>query len=160
MRMRDILGHHSPKVMRRITGAVLAALLLLTSLPTQSASNVGATTTGINTPVQTAVAEQLSAFKSRNSAQAYSLVSDTFREKYKSPLRFATMMRLNHWELYNHSSYKFLGQSHVDGAEIQKVEITDKDGLPYIYLFRLSQSVSGSWLIDSVIMLDPAAQPV
>lgn len=157
--MPNIIGQHHPKVMGRIAGIALAALMLLTSLPTQSASNVS-TTSGINAPAQTVVAEQLSAFKLRNSQQAYAVMSDRFREKYKTPLKFTTMVRVNFWELYNHINYKFIGQSHIDGAEIQKVQVTGDDGLSYVYLFRLSPSPSGVWMIDDMIMLDPEAQPI
>lgn len=157
--MTSIIGQHHPKVMRRIASAALAAIFLLSSLPTHSASNV-TTTSGINAPAQTVVAEQLSAFKLRNSQQAYAVMSDRFREKYKTPLKFTTMVRVNFWELYNHINYKFIGQSHIDGAEIQKVQVTGDDGLSYVYLFRLSPSSAGVWMIDDMIMLDAKGQQI
>lgn len=157
--MRLIIGHHPLKVMQRISFAMLALVLFL-GTPVYAAANTSPTST-IPQQARTVVADQMSAFKTRNAAQAYAAISHTFKEKYKSPLRFATMMRLSHWELYSHSAYRFIGQSQAEqGVAIQKIEITSETGEAYIYLFRLSQETSGDWLIDNVIMLDPEAQPI
>ncbi len=154
-----MIKHHRSKVMRRFK---MSALALLTAAMTFPVSGWAASPSPsqAHDPIQTVVARQLSAFKARDSAQAYSVISNSFRAKYKTPLRFSTMVRLNFWELYNHAAYRFLGQNHTDQSEIQKVEITGEDHLPYVYLFRLSKSESGEWLIDDVIMLDPAAQAI
>ena len=147
------IGQVRPKVMSWIAGIFLAAFLF-------STFPVRAETPALTDPVQMVVAKQLSAFRDRNSTEAYAALSSAFQGKYKSPLRFATMMRLNFWELYNHASYRFLGRSHAGGFEIQKVEVKGEDDQSYVFLFRLVRSAAGDWQIDNVLMLDPDGQQI
>lgn len=159
LRIGFIIGYHPLKVMQRISFAIIA-FIFFSGLPVHAAANTSPTSS-IPQQARSVVADQMSAFKTRNATQAYASISHSFKEKYKSPLRFATMMRLHHWELYNHTAYRFIGQSQsAEGIAIQKVEITSETGEEYIYLFRLSQTEAGGWLIDNVIMLDPEAQPI
>ncbi len=159
--MDDIIGHGRPKVMRRMAAALLATLfVLLLSARPEAASTTATAATGARDDIQATVAQQLDAFKSRNSEQAYAVVSEKFREKYKTPLRFVTMMRVNFWGLYNHAGYRFLGQNGAgDDRTLQKVEITDDAGTSSIYLFGLTRSPTGEWLIETLIRLDPEGQP-
>lgn len=153
-----MIKHQAHKVMQRFAaqGLVLACLLCL-SLPAHANSPQPSLAAD---PIQSVVAQQLAAFKQRNSAQAYAVISQSFRSRYKTPLRFATMMRVNFWNLYSHATYRFLGQSHGDVSDIQKVEVTGEDLVPRIYLFRMTKAASGDWLIDDVLMLDPDAQAI
>ncbi len=111
-------------------------------------------------PVQLAVATELTAFKERDSSKAYELASPELQKKFSSALKFATMMRITYWEIYDHVSFKFLGRSSSDSHEIQKVEVTGSDGEPYIVLYKLVKDPSGKWLIDDLILLDHDAPPV
>lgn len=154
------IGQPVSKVMGRIRIAALLALTLL-SFSTISAPQAASTNSQTSDEtVQDVVARQLSAFRTRNAPEAYAVTSSSVREKYKSPLSFTTMMRVNFWDLYNHASYRFLGRNQLGDAEIQKVEVTGENKVPNIYLFRLTRAESGEWLIDNVIMLDPEAQPI
>lgn len=145
------IGQRRPKVMSWIAGLFLAALLF--TAPVQAADAPAAAD-----PIQMVVAKQMSAFRERNSGKAYEALSQAYQGKYKTPLGFVTMMRLNFWELYNHASYRFLGRTHSGSFEIQKVEVKDQDDVPYIFLFRLIHT-GKDWQIDNVLMLDPAGQP-
>ncbi len=111
-------------------------------------------------PVQLAVANELSAFKERNSDRAYELASPELRKKFSSALKYATMMRITYWEIYDHASFRFLTRSSAPTHEIQKVEVTSSDGRPYIVLYKLVKRHAGKWLIDDLILLDREAQPV
>lgn len=145
-----------------MAAALLATLLimLVTARP-EAASNTATAATGTKSDVQAAVARQLDAFRNRNSEQAYAVVSAKFREKYKTPLRFVTMMRVNFWGLYNHAGYRFLGDDSTgQDRSLQKVEVTDDTGRTTIYLFGLGRSDAGEWLIENFIMLAPDGQPV
>ena len=148
------IGQVRPKVMSWIAGIFLAAMLFSSSLTHAADAPV------LTDPVQMVVAKQLSAFRDRNSKAAYAGLSSSFQGKYKSPLRFATMMRLNFWELYNHASYRFLGRSHSAGFEIQKVEVKAEDDQAYVFLFKMVRSEKGDWQIDNVLMLDPDGQQI
>ena len=91
---------------------------------------------------------------------AYAGLSTASKEKYKSPLRFATSMRLNFWALYNHQSYRFLARSGDSQTEIQKVEVRGDDRVPHVFLFRMIKAENGTWLIDDVLMLENDGQPI
>ena len=172
--MTKIIGYASPKVMsglRIICLLCAMGLGLLTSLSAYAEDPQPAVVAAEITSVahqqalpevstRQVIEQQLAAFKARNSAEAYAVISPAFRNKYKSPLRFATMMRLQFWDLYNHSTYRFVGHNPAEPLEIQKVEVTGDDEIPRIYLYRLIRGADGHWLIDDVLMLDPDAQPI
>ena len=153
-----MIMHRKLKVMRRLGTLSLAVLSMLILSATAQANSPQPSLAA--DPIQSVVAKQLSAFKERDSAQAYAVISQSFRSKYQTPLRFATMMRLNFWNLYNHATYRFLGQNHNGSSEIQKVEVTGDDLVRRIYLFRMTKGESGDWLIDNVLMLDPEGQAI
>ena len=140
-----------PKVMTLIAGIILSLSVCLPA---------AAETPAATDPVQMVVARQMTAFRERNSDQAYQVLSKAYQTRYSSPLRFATAMRLQFWELYSHASYRFLGRNQAGNFEIQKVEVTGEDEKPYVFLFRMVRSDQGSWQIDNVLMLDPEGQGI
>ncbi len=157
------ISHPPAKVMSRVTGQLgkvllLALLICLTSLAAHATENVSARSPIAKDDVQLALERQLTAFKDRNSALAYAGLTAASKEKYKSPLRFATIMRLNFWTLYNHHSYRFLARTGDSKTEIQKVEIKADDRVPHVFLFRMVKAENGTWLIDDVLMLDAEGQ--
>ncbi len=162
----DIRISHLPqKVMSRIAGLgrgvlLLASLLCVLPLAAQATETVSVKSAVAKDDVQLALERQLAAFKDRNSALAYAGLSAASKEKYKSPLRFATIMRLNFWSLYNHHSYRFLARAGDSKTEIQKVEVRADDEVPHVFLFRMVQADNGTWLIDDVLMLENDGQPV
>ena len=151
--------------MSRIAGQLkkallLSALLCFMPLAVQATENVSVKSPIAKDDIQLALERQMTAFKDRNSSLAYAGLSTASKEKYKSPLRFATSMRLNFWALYNHQSYRFLARSGDSQTEIQKVEVRGDDRVPHVFLFRMIKAENGTWLIDDVLMLENDGQPI
>lgn len=165
MSMTIRISHLPRKVMSRIAGQcrqvlLFAALLCLLPLAVHATENVSVKSPVAKDDIQLALERQLTAFKDRNSALAYDGLSAASKEKYKSPLRFATIMRLNFWTLYNHHSYRFLARTGDSKTEIQKVEVKADDKVPHVFLFRMVKADNGVWLIDDVFMLADDGQQI
>lgn len=107
------------------------------------------------------IAEQLKAFRERDAARAFSVMSEDSKAQYRDPSHFMTMMRYTHQPLTAHLSYAFAQKIQVGDALIQYVDMTNKDGSVVTVMVRLVKSADAHWTIDGYTILEASdAQPI
>lgn len=112
-------------------------------------------------PVQDTIMRQLAAIKSRDAGQAFSLISESMHDKYKNPKNFLGHMRFEFRTLYNHTDYRFLDRHEIGSGMIQKVQVTTMDDEPVLVIFKLEETDTGSWVIDSFTIIGSGeTQPI
>ena len=103
-------------------------------------------------PIHELIDRHVRAIRARNADRAYHLISLTQQESYGTAKEYWRDVRDNMRLLFNHRSYKFLGQNQINGMIIQKVSMTDPSGKENLVIFRVKQNDANMWRIENVIV--------
>ncbi|MGN7502326.1 MAG: DUF4864 domain-containing protein [Alphaproteobacteria bacterium] len=106
----------------------------------------------MNDPVHELIERHVRAIRTRDADRAYHLISVNQQESYGTSKKYWREVRDNMRLLFNHTSYKFLGQNHINGMVIQKVSMIDHDGKENLVIFRVKKDSADLWRIENIIV--------
>jgi len=142
--------------------SLFTAFFLFAGIPQALADQNGKLTEASSSKadiIHSVVESQLKAFRDRDATSAFTHISESMHNSYKDAKQFLNYIRYQYDPLYNHVSYRFLGRIDLGDKLIQKVELTDPEGVPVIVMLRLVKEDQDNWVIDGFMLLESNAQP-
>ena len=97
--------------------------------------------------VRALVEAQLAAFASDDANKAFSLAAPAIQAMFVNPDRFLAMVRQSYPVVYRPASVSFLQPEWIDGKLIQRVQMADADGTPWMVVYELERQADRSWRI-------------
>jgi hypothetical protein len=97
--------------------------------------------------VRALVEAQLAAFASDDADKAFSLAAPAIQAMFVNPDRFLAMVRQSYPVVYRPASVSFLQPEWIDGKLIQRVQMADEAGAPWMVVYELERQADRSWRI-------------
>ncbi|MCW5649559.1 MAG: DUF4864 domain-containing protein [Ramlibacter sp.] len=98
--------------------------------------------------VRAVVQGQLDAFATRDAEKAFSYAAPNVRERLGSAERFMAMVRNGYPVVYDPAHVAFLVPERLDdGTVVQRLQMTDARGTPWLATYTLQQQKDKAWLI-------------
>lgn len=94
---------------------------------------------------------QLAAFAADDAARAFSFAAPNIREAFSTPQKFIGMVRQGYPVVYRPASVAFLKPEWSDNKLIQRVQMTDSSGAPWMVLYELQRQRDRSWRISACV---------
>ena len=101
--------------------------------------------------VRTLIEAQLAAFASDDANKAFSLAAPAIQTMFENPDRFLAMVRESYPVVYRPASVAFLQPEWIDGKLIQRVQMADAAGAPWIVVYELERQADRSWRIAGCV---------
>ena len=100
------------------------------------------------------ISEQLDAFNDRDIAGAFDFASPLIKRIFGGPENFGLMVKRSFPMIWDNSSVRFLAQREEGGAIFQRVLVIGKDGIAYMFDYKMIETPQG-WQIDGVNFVPP-----
>jgi uncharacterized protein DUF4864 len=101
--------------------------------------------------VRALIEAQLAAFASDDANQAFSFAAPSIQTMFVSADRFLAMVRESYPVVYRPASVSFLQPEWIDGKLIQRVQMADADGAPWLVVYELERQADRSWRIAGCV---------
>jgi hypothetical protein len=101
--------------------------------------------------VRALIEAQLAAFASDDANKAFSLAAPAIQAMFVNPDRFLAMVRQSYPVVYRPASVNFLQPEWIDGKLIQRVQMADAAGAPWMVAYELQRQVDRSWRIAGCV---------
>jgi len=101
--------------------------------------------------VRVLIEAQLAAFASDDANKAYSYAAPGIQTMFGSADRFLAMVRESYPVVYRPASVAFLQPEWIDGKLIQRVQMSDVAGAPWIVVYELERQADRSWRIAGCV---------
>jgi hypothetical protein len=124
-------------------GLALAVASPLRAAPAVSAADAKA--------VRGVIEAQLAAFAADDASKAFSYAAPGIRAMFGSAERFLAMVREGYPVVYRPASVSFLGPEWIDDKLIQRVQMTDGAGAPWMVVYELERQADRSWRIAACV---------
>lgn len=99
--------------------------------------------------VRATVQGQLDAFAANDARKAFSFAAPSVRERMGTAERFMAMVRSGYPAVYRPASVTFLvPEALPDGTVVQRVQMTDARGTPWLATYTLQLQKDKSWRIS------------
>lgn len=95
------------------------------------------------------ISDQLEAFNDRDIGGAFEFASPTIKGVFGNPQNFAMMVQRSFPMIWDNASARYLPQREEGGAILQRVIVTGKDGVSYVFDYKMIETPDG-WQIDGV----------
>jgi hypothetical protein len=129
---------------RRLGLALLSAFVVgVPAAPRVSAADAKA--------VRTIIEAQLAAFAADDAEKAFSFAAPGIRAMFVSADRFLTMVREGYPVVYRPASVTFMKPEWIDTKLIQRVQMTDSAGAPWMVVYELERQRDRSWRIAACV---------
>ena len=102
--------------------------------------------------IQEIIGAQLEAFHSKDAERAFSYASPSIQDKFRTPIRFLSMVQKFWPEVYNARGSEFLQLAEVKGIWIQGVIISDDLGETWLAQYPMELQPDGNWLINGCVV--------
>ncbi|HSW21719.1 MAG TPA: DUF4864 domain-containing protein [Burkholderiaceae bacterium] len=129
---------------RSVTWVTLAAM----AMPLQAANDVSPADAKA---VRALIEAQLAAFASDDANKAYSLAAPAIQTMFVSADRFLAMVRESYPVVYRPASVAFLQPERIDGQLVQRVQMSDAAGVPWMVVYQLERQPDRSWRIAGCV---------
>jgi len=129
---------------RSVTWAALAAM----AMPLQAADDVSPADAKA---VRALIEAQLAAFASDDANKAYSLAAPAIQTMFVSADRFLAMVRESYPVVYRPASVAFLQPEWIDGKLVQRAQMSDAAGVPWMVVYQLERQPDRSWRIAGCV---------
>ncbi len=129
---------------RSVTWATLAAV----AMPLQAANDVAPADAKA---VRALIEAQLAAFASDDANKAYSLAAPAIQTMFVSADRFLAMVREQYPVVYRPASVAFLQPEWIDGKLVQRVQMSDAAGVPWMVVYQLERQPDRAWRIAGCV---------
>ncbi len=97
--------------------------------------------------MQAVIQAQLDAFAADDAKRAFSFAARKVRDVFGTPDRFIAMVRTGYPVVYRPAAVAFFKPQLLDGAFIQRVQLTDDDGAVWLATYQLERQRDRSWRI-------------
>jgi hypothetical protein len=124
-------------------GLALTAVAPLHGAPAVSAADAKA--------VRGVIEAQLAAFAADDADKAFSYAAPGIRAMFVTAERFLAMVRQGYPVVYRPASVSFLAPEWIDDKLIQRVQMTDGAGAPWIVVYELERQADRSWRIAACV---------
>jgi hypothetical protein len=131
---------------RSLTLAALTALAI--GSPLQAANDVSSADAKA---VRALIEAQLAAFARDDATKAYSLAAPAIQTIFANPDRFLAMVRDSYPVVYRPASVSFLQPEWIDGKLIQRVQMADAAGAPWMVVYEVERQPDRSWRIAGCV---------
>jgi hypothetical protein len=130
----------------RSFAAWLAAFAFL--VPAFAAEVSAADARGVKSVVQA----QLSAFAADDARKAFSFAAPNIRQLFSTPDKFMAMVRAQYPMVHRPASVAFLKPEADGESVIQRVQMTDSAGSPWLVTYLLQRQKDKSWRISACVV--------
>ncbi len=97
--------------------------------------------------MQAVIQAQLDAFAADDAKRAFSFAAPKVRDAFGTPDRFIAMVRTGYPVVYRPAAVSFFKPQTLDGAFIQRVQLTDENGGVWLATYQLERQRDRSWRI-------------
>jgi hypothetical protein len=94
---------------------------------------------------------QLAAFAADDADKAFSFAAPGIRALFVSAERFLAMVREGYPVVYRPASVTFMKPEWIDSKLIQRVQMSDSDGGPWMVVYELERQKDRSWRIAACV---------
>ena len=131
---------------RSLTLAAVTAFAI--GSPLQAANDVSSADAKA---VRALIEAQLAAFARDDATKAYSLAAPAIQTIFANPDRFLAMVRDSYPVVYRPASVSFLQPEWIDGKLIQRVQMADAAGAPWMVAYEVERQPDRSWRIAGCV---------
>jgi len=128
--------------------SLMLAALLTIAVPLQAATEVVAADAKA---VRTLIEAQLAAFASDDANKAFSLAAPAIQTMFVNADRFLAMVREQYPVVYRPASVSFLQPEWIDGKLIQRVQMADAAGAPWLVVYEVERQADRTWRIAGCV---------
>jgi hypothetical protein len=148
---------------RTLSAATLAlSLSLLAWTPgpvhAQAAADATQVSPAVAQEAQKLVRAQLDAFAANDAEQAFSYASASIRQMFGTAAQFVRMVRGSYPVVYRPAAVVFLKPTTTDGALVQPVHMTDREGVTWLALYSLQRQSDDTWRIGGCVLVPHAGK--
>jgi hypothetical protein len=101
--------------------------------------------------VRAVIEAQLAAFAADDAERAFSYAAPGIRAMFVTAERFLAMVRDGYPVVYRPASVTFLKPEWIDGKLIQRVQMTDAAGAPWMVVYELERQADKAWRIAACV---------
>jgi hypothetical protein len=101
--------------------------------------------------VRLVIEAQLAAFAADDAEKAFSFAAPGIRAMFISADRFLAMVREGYPVVHRPASVTFLKPEWIDSKLIQRVQMSDSDGGPWMVVYELERQRDRSWRISACV---------
>jgi sugar (pentulose or hexulose) kinase len=101
--------------------------------------------------VRALIEAQLAAFASDDAIKAYSLAAPAIQTMFVNAERFLAMVREQYPVVYRPASVAFLQPEWIEGKLVQRVQMSDAAGVPWMVVYQLERQPDRSWRIAGCV---------
>jgi hypothetical protein len=94
---------------------------------------------------------QLAAFAADDAPRAFSYAAPAIQTMFGTPERFLSMVRDSYPVVYRPASVSFLQPEWVGGKLVQRVQMSDAAGAPWLVVYELERQNDRSWRISACV---------
>lgn len=129
----------------------------LASLPWAAAAAAPDVSAADAHAIRGVIEAQLAAFRADDAELAFSFASPAIREQFVEADYFLAMVRGVYPVVHRPKSVAFLLAQNIDGAVIQRVRMTDREGAAWLAVYRMQRQSDRSWRIDGCVLVRDGA---
>lgn len=104
--------------------------------------------------IHAVIASQLERFNADDAAGAFSHASPNIQRMFRTPENFMSMVQRGYPQIARSTEARFLDLEMKDGALLQKVLVTGRDGRAVIAAYAMVE-IDGVWRIDGCFLVKP-----
>ncbi|MEO7885270.1 MAG: DUF4864 domain-containing protein [Polaromonas sp.] len=138
------------RMTRRIAAGCAALWLLGAAVPVSAAPLTAADEKNVGAVVQA----QLDAFRKDDAVKAFSFAAPNVRQAVGTAKGFMTMVRRDYPVVYRPASVAFLNPEGKDGQAIQRVQMTDGNGVSWLAVYSLERQSNKAWRITGCVVAE------
>jgi len=124
-------------------------LLLTLGLVVTLAGQPAAAQTESSDAIRGTIQSQIDAFLADDFATAFTFASPAIKGMFGNPDNFGMMVRQGYPMVWRPSDLRFLDLREMAGRHYQRVQIVDREGVPYIAEYEMIETAEG-WQINGV----------
>ena len=144
-----------PKVVMHPLFFRFPLLLALVALTTALHGHAGTAVSAADEKnVRAVVQAQLEAFAADNARQAFALAAPGLQTQIGTPENFMAMVRSSYPVVYAPASVVFLKPESQDADVIQRVQMTDSRGKPWLAIYSMQRQKDKSWRISGCVVVE------
>jgi hypothetical protein len=129
---------------RRLLLAV-PAMTVVTPLPAADVSAADAKA------ARALIESQLAAFAADDATRAFAFASPAIQAMFGTAERFLAMVRQSYPVVYRPASVGFLQPQWVDGKLVQRVQMVDAAGAPWMVVYEIERQADRTWRIAACV---------
>jgi hypothetical protein len=139
-------------------GALQRRALLLLALLGPVIAGAATLTESDARAVRAVIQAQLDAFAADDAERAYAFASPAIRSQFTDAATFMAMVRSGYPMVIQPTSVSFFQPEWADGAVLQKVQLRDRAGRPWLATYQLEQQAGAGWRINGCVVAPDAGK--